>query len=165
MKINFVYLHQDSPRKSTMKKLERMGMAKMIPAREAGRNLVLRGDAKAILTSKDRHLIQTRGICIIDGSWNLGELLNDTRFKNERKLPVLVAANPVNYGKKNILSSVEAVAASLFITGFHEECREMLSKFSWGHSFLEVNVNLLQEYEKSPDEASMNRVAEEFGLI
>ena len=49
MKINFVYLHQDSPRKSTMKKLERMGMAKMIPAREAGRNLVLRGDAKTIL--------------------------------------------------------------------------------------------------------------------
>lgn len=34
---------------------------------------------------------------------------------------------------------VEALAAAFYITGFPEEAELLLSKFSWGHSFWEVN--------------------------
>ena len=37
------------------------------------------------------------------------------------------------------LTCLEATAAALYITGFDEQAEEMLSKFSWGHSFWEMN--------------------------
>jgi pre-rRNA-processing protein TSR3 len=73
-------------------------------------------------------------------------------------VPYLVAANPVNYGKRmSVIASfspsatmltplaaykltcLEATAAALYITGFDAQAEEILSKFSWGHSFWEVN--------------------------
>ena len=75
-------------------------------------------------------------------------------------MPYLVAANPVNYGKRASssrslfhptssaltralaaykLTCAEAIAAALYITGFDAQAEVLLSKFSWGHSFWEVN--------------------------
>ena len=34
---------------------------------------------------------------------------------------------------------MEATAAALYITGFDSHAEELLSKFSWGHSFWEIN--------------------------
>ncbi len=165
MLLSFVYLHQDAPKKSTMNKLERLGVASIVPVKDAGRKLVLRGDAEQALTARDRNLVLSKGICIIEGSWKQGELLNGRRYKIERRLPVLVASNPVNYGKRNILSSAEAAAAALYITGFIMESEEILSKFTWGHAFMEVNGELLAEYSACTDEECMKKIASDFGLI
>jgi pre-rRNA-processing protein TSR3 len=37
------------------------------------------------------------------------------------------------------LTCLEAIAAALYITHHDDLADELLSKFSWGHSFVEVN--------------------------
>jgi len=65
--------------------------------------------------------------------------LKKLEFRNARKLPPLIAANPTNYGKWEKLSSAEALASALYITDFFDLANLILSKFSWGIKFKEIN--------------------------
>lgn len=60
----------------------------------------------------------------------------------------MVAVNPVNYGKPFKLSCVEAIAASLFLAGFEEDSKILLSHFKWGVSFLDVNNDVFSLYQQ-----------------
>ena len=62
-----------------------------------------------------------------------------TRVDHDRKLPFMVAVNPVNYGVPYKLTCVEALAAVLMITGFEKEARQILEPFSFGRAFFTVN--------------------------
>lgn len=55
-----------------------------------------------------------------------------------------MAANPVNYGKPLKLSCVEAIAATMVLTGFMREAVAILGKFKWGHTFLKINQSVAQ---------------------
>jgi pre-rRNA-processing protein TSR3 len=69
-----------------------------------------------------------------------------------------MAANPVNFGKPCKLSSVEALAAALYILGEKERARELLSRVSWGIRFLEVNREPLDLYAAAKDSSEVIRI-------
>ncbi len=144
----YAYLGQDDPRKSTMKKLERFDMVTKVPVTKASRTLSLTPYADLYLLPSDRELALKTGLLLIDGSWNRIASIENLRLRYPRKLPLLVPVNPVNFGKPGKLSSVEAMAAALYIIGFQEEAEAVLSKFNWGENFIKMNIQPLEEYLK-----------------
>ena len=82
-----------------------------------------------------------RGLAVVDCSWaKLDETpLAKLKSGGNRLLPMLIAGNPVNYGKPHRLTCVEAFAAALYICGMEEESANVLEGFKWGHNFLEMN--------------------------
>jgi len=79
-----------------------------------------------------------------------------------RALPYLLAANPVNYGKPFVLSSVEALAAALVIFGHEDEARTILAKFVWGGQFLALNREPLDAYMSAKDSTAVVAAQAEF---
>ncbi|MFZ8938094.1 MAG: ribosome biogenesis domain-containing protein, partial [Nitrosopumilaceae archaeon] len=98
-------------------------------------------------------------------SWNKADQAFSKKFIGiKRKLPPLLAGNPVNYSKLNKLTTAEAMAASLFILGFKQDALNLLDKFKWGHTFYELNQNLFEEYSKIESEEDVNKILENYGL-
>jgi pre-rRNA-processing protein TSR3 len=81
-----------------------------------------------------------------------------------RKLPALMAANPVNYARIGKLSTAEALCAALHIMGFTSQARELLSPFGWRDTFFNLNKELLREYARAEDERSIVKIEMEYGL-
>jgi pre-rRNA-processing protein TSR3 len=81
-------------------------------------------------------------------------------WRIRRALPFLIAANPVNFGKPCVLSSVEALAAALYIIGEKDRAAELLSKVSWGIRFLEVNREPLDLYTSAKDSTEVIKIQE-----
>lgn len=158
----FAYLAQDDPRKSTMKKLERFGLARKVPLEKGARSLCLTPYSDQFLLPSDRPLIEKLGLFTIDGSWNRITSIRDVKLKHPRKLPLLVPVNPVNFGKPGKLSSVEAFAGALGICGFEETARAILSKFNWGLNFLVVNREPILAYAKCATQEEMAAAESEF---
>lgn len=69
-----------------------------------------------------------------------------------RRLPAMLAANPINYSKLGRLSTAEALAGSLYILGDKQLAKDFMEKFKWGHTFFELNSNLLDDYSKAENE-------------
>jgi len=113
--------------------------------------------AKKAVSPADRDIVSNNGISVIDCSWaQIDSLpLSKLRGEEERLLPFLVAANPVNYGKPLKLSCVEAFVATLFITGYREVAFELLNTFKWGNTFYTINRTLLERYAKAVDSAGV----------
>jgi pre-rRNA-processing protein TSR3 len=128
------------------------------------KNLVLDPFSDKVLLPKDKSLINS--IVGIDCSWNLVDQAFSTKFIGvKRKLPPLLAGNPVNYSKLNKLTTAEAISASLFILGFKKEALAILDKFKWGHTFYDLNQNLLDEYSKLNSEDQLETILKEYRLL
>lgn len=172
-KIYVVRLGGDDPKLSTALKLVRLGYAVRIHVKEIPpRSVILNPFSQEILKPSDSALLLRYGIVVLDTSWNSGleELRSMTsrRKYEQRVLPVLKAGNPINYGILTKLSSVEAVAAALYITGFKKYSLEILSKFKWGPTFYELNREYLERYSsaKSVEElvSIQNEILKSMGI-
>ncbi|MFN3267723.1 MAG: DUF367 family protein [Zestosphaera sp.] len=156
----------DNPKLSTALKLVRLGYATRIHVRDIPpHSVVLNPFSQEILKSSDSTLLLRYGIVVLDASWNSGleELRNIARRHGyeQRVLPVLKAGNPVNYGVLTKLSSVEAIAAALYITGFKKYSLEILSKFKWGQTFYELNKEYLEKYSRAKSAEELIKIQNE----
>lgn len=142
-------MHQDDPRKCTSARLIRFKLVNYIRYRHhfSRNSVVLNPFAKEIFFPGDKHIIEKYGIILIDCSWEKAREVFLNKFKGKNlRLPILLAANPVNYGHPNKLSSAEAFAAALFIINFKIEAETLMNIFKWGHTFIQLNRALLEEY-------------------
>jgi len=138
-----LHLGGDDPKKNTALKMIRVGLARRINRIPRGA-LVLDPGSPTPVSASDRAAVESRGIVVIDASWRRLRL---PRGGLRRRLPLLLAANPVNYGKPFLLSSLEAVAAALLLTGHREEAEQLLGLYKWGRIFLELNKRFIERYE------------------
>jgi pre-rRNA-processing protein TSR3 len=110
---------------------------------------VLNPISETVLSSKDRDQISKYGLTALDCSWNKAEPIFKKKIRGlERKLPPLLAGNPTNYGILGKLSTAEAIAAALIITGYEEHGKRVLSLFKWGPTFTSLNQEVLESYAK-----------------
>ena len=113
--------------------------------------------------SKDRKEVLGNGLVAIDCSWERVQSAFASRLPGVgRRLPILLASNPVNYAKPHKLSSLEALAASLHIVGFRAESARLLSIFKWGPTFLTLNQQPLEAYEQVVDETDLAKAESDF---
>ena len=162
MLLKVLMLKQDDPRKCSAAKLVKFGLAKPV-TRTISRTLVLNPFSKKMLLQSDKKLVNS--ITGIDCSWNLVTSAFEKTFSGiSRKLPPLLAGNPMNYSKLNKLSTVEALAAAVYIMGDSALTHTLLKKFKWGHTFFELNKNLLEDYSKAKSESEILEICHEYGL-
>jgi pre-rRNA-processing protein TSR3 len=156
--------HEDDPRKCTAARLVRAG--EMRVARDVRKippgAVVLDPEAEKALSREDVAAVRKFGLLVVDCSWNQLERFPRLREGlRHRALPFLIAANPVNFGKPQRLTSAEAVAAALYILGEKDHACRAMSHFRWGGTFIDVNEALLEQYSAAATSAEVVSVQNE----
>lgn len=158
-------MRQDDPSKCTSAKMRRLGLARTIGLGRINRKALVLNPFSSIPVSKfDRKGALVGGIVVIDCSWVQAQrIFAKGRIDgNQRRLPALLAGNPTNYSKLASLSSLEAVAATLYIINFFGEARRYLSIYKWGETFLTLNKEPLEEYAKAENANEIEKIEREF---
>lgn len=159
MELHVRYEGDDDPEKCTARKLARFDLAELHrSARATPAGIVLNPHAERALSPADH----SPKLVALDCSWETAREEQFSLRGPHRALPFLVAANPVNYGTPFQLTTVEALAGALCILGERAHAEELLSKFRWGHTFLELNDEPLRRYADCTDSESVVTVQEEY---
>jgi pre-rRNA-processing protein TSR3 len=155
------YEGDDDPEKCSARKLARFDLVSLHrSARATPPGIVLDPHAEQALSPADAD--ESDALVALDCSWETAEAEAFKLDGPHRALPFLVAANPVNYGTPFQLNTVEAFAAALCILGERDHAEELLGKFRWGHTFLELNDEPLRRYADCADSAEVVAVQEEY---
>jgi pre-rRNA-processing protein TSR3 len=161
--IHVRYEGNDDPEKCSARKLSRFNLAELHHSAEATPpGIVLDPFAEQALSPADSPDGENAALVALDCSWETAEKEAFQLRGTHRALPFLVAANPVNYGTPFQLNTVEAFAGALCILDEREHAERLLSKFRWGHTFLELNDEPLQRYAECTDSAEVVDVQEEY---
>ncbi|MDP8011886.1 MAG: DUF367 family protein [Thermoplasmata archaeon] len=161
IKLFVIYLADDDPKKCTAKKMERFGLAKLIKRKTHTGGIILSPLSDIVISKEDYNEAIMHGLYAVDGSWkNIDSIFSN--IKGEfRRLPFLIPGNPVNFGHPNKLSTAEALSAALYILGEVDQANMIIGKFSWGHTFIETNMELLNSY-KNADRKEIEKIEKEF---
>lgn len=150
VKLFIIDFHEDDPSKCTGKKLLRFHLASMCTRNNWG--LLLDPFAIHALSKEDLAIVKREGIVAIDASWvDALEHFKKIHWSTtkRRALPYLIAVNPINFGKPSQLSTIEALAAALFILGYKNQAKRVLNIYKWGNTFFDVNAKHLEAYAES----------------
>ena len=165
LNVYVLMLKQDDPHKCTAAKLSKFGFARVLfRIRQIPReSIVLNPMASRVILHDDRNRVNDYGLVAIDCSWEKAQAEFRRGFPGlQRRLPTLLAGNPTNYAKRHKLSSVEALAAGMFILGSKDTAVKLLSLFKWGNTFLTLNNELLEAYSKANSEADLTEIESQF---
>jgi pre-rRNA-processing protein TSR3 len=146
-------------------KLKRHGLARVVTSIRflPKRAIVLNPFGEIAFSPADRQRIQNFGLAALDCSWEHAQKVLSAHVKGtSRCLPILIAGNPTNYAKATKLSTVEALAGALYIAGFKDKAEKVLSIFKWGHTFLELNQALLENYASAKDSTKIIEMQRSF---
>ena len=158
VRITIYHAAQDDPKKNTALRLKRRGFARIVTKVRflPKRAIVLNPFGEIAFSPADRERLLQFGLAALDCSWEHAQKVMGKQVKGtSRCLPILIAGNPVNYGKLTKLTTAEAIAAAIYIAGFRQESEELLSIFTWGHTFFEINSMLLDNYVLAKDSAEI----------
>ena len=164
LRVTIYHANQCDPKRCTGLKLKRHGLARTVNKTRflPKRAIVLNPFSEIAFSPADRKRVEDFGIVALDCSWEHAEKVMQKHVKGtSRCLPILIAGNPVNFGKATKLTTAEALAAALYIAGFKQEAVELLSIFTWGHTFLELNQALLDKYAKALDSTEIIKMQNE----
>ena len=165
VKVTVYHAKQCDPKKCSSLKLKRHNLVRLIHrAKGLPRGAVILDPfSQKAFSPADKQILFTKGLTALDCSWVHAKEVFDMRLQlTPRCLPYLVAANPVNYGKPTKLSTVEALAAALYIAGYCDQATQLLSKFKWGLQFINLNKELLDCYLQAKDSTGVVEVQTEY---
>ena len=150
------------PKRCSGKKLMKLGLMRELHIGQKHSGVIISPNAKQTISPADRELMEQYGAAVVECSWARVKEVPWPKIggKCERLLPYLVAANSVNYGKPWRLNCVEALGAAFYICGHPDWAEEVLSHFSYGEAFLEINSSILKRYAACKDEADIKKTEE-----
>ena len=168
--VHALWLAQDDPKKNTAVLASKRGnltlhkSIRSIPKR----GFILEPLCGKVFGPEDHELVLERGGALVglDCSWahiesSVESVMARTRLQ-PRMLPLLLAANPVNWGKPGRLTTAEALATVLYLVGRKEQSREVLGAFRWGERFFELNQEPLDAYAAARTSAELVELQFEF---
>lgn len=170
VKVHAIWLAQDDPKKNTAVLAAKRGDIRL---HKSFRTLPKRGIILEPLCGKvfgpEDHdvLLERHGALVgLDCSWahieqSVAAVMKQTRLE-PRMLPLLLAANPVNWGKPGKLTTAEALATILYLIGRKEQAEEVLGAFRWGRRFFELNQEPLDAYAQATTSAELVDLQFEF---
>jgi pre-rRNA-processing protein TSR3 len=165
MKAFVLMLKQDDPFKCTAAKLAKFKLIRPVK-RFSKKTLILNPFSPILLCKQDANI--SDAVCAIDCSWNRSEQELKNRFSYKylmaRRLPAMLAANPINYSKLGKLSTAEALAGSFYILGDKRMAKALMEKFKWGHTFLELNSTILEDYSNAENQQELLTIEKEYFL-
>lgn len=122
---------QCDPKRCTGRKLERFNRLQVLRPQQKTQGISLTPIGTDFISAADAEIVSSRGlgtfIClkviwscflaVVDCSWAKLEETPLSKLKSggNRLLPLLIASNPVNYGKPHRLTCLEAFSAALYI--------------------------------------------------
>ena len=168
--VHALWLAQDDPKKNTAVLASKRGnmtlhkTVKTLPRR----GIILEPLCGKVFGPEDHEMLLERGGAIVglDCSWaqiesSVEVVMRRTRLQ-PRMLPLLLAANPVNWGKPGRLTTAEALASVLYLAGRKEQAREVLGAFRWGQRFFELNQEPLDAYAAARSSSELIELQFEF---
>lgn len=128
------------------------------------KTIVLDPYAEKCISHEDVSIAHKQGILAIDCSWKHAEHVFASLQKTRpcRALPFLVAANPINFGKAFKLTTLEAVAAAVFILGEQQQAERLLQLYKWSPHFLVLNKEPLVEYQQAKTSKEIIAIMKQF---
>tara|TARA_B100000963_G_C22578613_1_gene649739 strand:- start:653 stop:1228 length:576 start_codon:yes stop_codon:yes gene_type:complete len=168
--VHALWLAQDDPKKNTAVLASKRGDVRLHKRVQTlpKKGVILEPLCGKVLGPEDHELLTSRRGAIVglDCSWkhiesSVREVMNKTRLQ-ARTLPLLLAANPVNWGKPGKLTTAEAVAAALYLVGRSDQARDVLGAFRWGKRFFELNQEPLDAYAAAKTSAELVALQFEF---